>query len=353
MDDEKKPPDRRESLSISAILNDEPVDPKDSLSDAIPDQKRKRHTWPNHSTGLPHIAEPPIHPSDDSMNMVPAPSIPMPPPSYVTTHLQQSKPSNNQILVPEEATVRHLNDGIVVCGIAKGKRKRISPEQLKALLEIFQKTDTPSSEVRERLAEQLNMSKREVQVWFQNRRAKASRMKGSSKDSSTERSLKHRRKSTSNSSYAIPNTFVPPPFPANPALLTHHRPRRYSAIPVLQTVARPFTNIQSLRPSAPLSNNNTLPTVLSGRRPDLQMSGPPSVAASNSLHQIAPKPVLSSFNRLPPDAMPIPPPQRYLHSGMGQLKISESHPETTSANSSSIHMLASAAELVSSKNVAS
>ncbi|KAK9899161.1 homeobox-domain-containing protein [Cystobasidium minutum MCA 4210] len=52
------------------------------------------------------------------------------------------------------------------------KRKRISPQQLEALLELFQQTDTPSYEQRERVAARLGMSNREVQVWFQNRRAK-------------------------------------------------------------------------------------------------------------------------------------------------------------------------------------
>lgn len=44
------------------------------------------------------------------------------------------------------------------------KRKRISPQQLEALLELFQQTDTPSYEQRERVAARLGMSNREVQV---------------------------------------------------------------------------------------------------------------------------------------------------------------------------------------------
>ncbi|CEG71063.1 Putative YALI0E15510p [Rhizopus microsporus] len=42
-------------------------------------------------------------------------------------------------------------------------------------MEIFDQTDTPSSEIRENLATELDMTKREVQVWFQNRRAKLNR----------------------------------------------------------------------------------------------------------------------------------------------------------------------------------
>lgn len=47
----------------------------------------------------------------------------------------------------------------------KPRRKRISPEQFCLLTELFQQTDTPSHELRERLAKKLNMTNREVQVY--------------------------------------------------------------------------------------------------------------------------------------------------------------------------------------------
>ncbi|KAL9556550.1 hypothetical protein MBANPS3_001810 [Mucor bainieri] len=59
--------------------------------------------------------------------------------------------------------------------VDKPKRKRITPEQFCLLTELFQKTDTPSHDIREALAKKLNMTNREVQVWFQNRRAKVNR----------------------------------------------------------------------------------------------------------------------------------------------------------------------------------
>ncbi|KAG0225333.1 hypothetical protein BGW41_004731 [Actinomortierella wolfii] len=59
----------------------------------------------------------------------------------------------------------------------KAKRKRITPEQLEHLVALFEKTDTPSYETREGLAKKLGMTNREIQVWFQNRRAKANRIK--------------------------------------------------------------------------------------------------------------------------------------------------------------------------------
>lgn len=48
--------------------------------------------------------------------------------------------------------------------LSKAKRKRISPAQYNRLMEIFDQTDTPSSEIRENLAQELQMTKREVQV---------------------------------------------------------------------------------------------------------------------------------------------------------------------------------------------
>jgi Homeodomain len=158
-----KSSDRRESLSISAILNEDSVEPKGHMVDSISDSKRKRYTWPAYSfASISQPLSPFQRNAEEPMNGVPAPTASHSPPRYVT-----SKSDSNQILVPEEATVRQLPDGFVVCGITKGKRKRISPEQLKALLEVFEQTDTPSSQLREELAERLKMSKREVQVLSQ------------------------------------------------------------------------------------------------------------------------------------------------------------------------------------------
>ncbi|CAO3653580.1 unnamed protein product [Mucor hiemalis] len=59
--------------------------------------------------------------------------------------------------------------------INKPKRKRITPYQFKVLSDLFSSTDTPNYQLRENTAEKLNMTNREVQVWFQNRRAKVNR----------------------------------------------------------------------------------------------------------------------------------------------------------------------------------
>ncbi|KAL0074766.1 homeobox domain-containing protein, partial [Phycomyces blakesleeanus] len=53
------------------------------------------------------------------------------------------------------------------------RRRRTSREQHKTLEDTFQANRKPNSKVRHALADQLCMPVRSVQVWFQNRRAKA------------------------------------------------------------------------------------------------------------------------------------------------------------------------------------
>ncbi|KAJ1964905.1 hypothetical protein GGI12_001136 [Dipsacomyces acuminosporus] len=55
------------------------------------------------------------------------------------------------------------------------KRQRLKPEQTRRLMEVFEKTTKPDSEMRKALGKQLDMKPRTVQIWFQNRRAKLKR----------------------------------------------------------------------------------------------------------------------------------------------------------------------------------
>ncbi|KAI5857452.1 homeobox-domain-containing protein [Durotheca rogersii] len=52
------------------------------------------------------------------------------------------------------------------------KRQRATQDQLTTLEMEFNKNPTPIANVRERIAEEINMTERSVQIWFQNRRAK-------------------------------------------------------------------------------------------------------------------------------------------------------------------------------------
>ncbi|KAK2590484.1 hypothetical protein QQS21_011833 [Conoideocrella luteorostrata] len=52
------------------------------------------------------------------------------------------------------------------------KRRRVTPDQLTILEEEFCKNAKPTAANRERIADEVNMTKQSVQIWFQNRRAK-------------------------------------------------------------------------------------------------------------------------------------------------------------------------------------
>jgi hypothetical protein len=52
------------------------------------------------------------------------------------------------------------------------KRQRATQDQLMTLEREFNKNPTPTAMVRERIADEINMTERSVQIWFQNRRAK-------------------------------------------------------------------------------------------------------------------------------------------------------------------------------------
>ncbi|KAG5976493.1 hypothetical protein E4U55_007304 [Claviceps digitariae] len=52
------------------------------------------------------------------------------------------------------------------------KRQRATQDQLNILEVEFNKNPTPTAGVRDRIAEEINMTERSVQIWFQNRRAK-------------------------------------------------------------------------------------------------------------------------------------------------------------------------------------
>ncbi|KAI9020890.1 homeobox domain-containing protein [Phycomyces nitens] len=139
---------RRSSLAISALLNDEPVDPIHPLPDHEM-KKRYRVSWPG-------------------------PSVPD---QHLFNQYEFGPPRIDPEILWRHSTtgIHRTSQGLIVSAISKAKRKRISPEQYQRLMQVFAQTDTPSSDAREKLAIELDMTKREVQVWFQNRRAKKSR----------------------------------------------------------------------------------------------------------------------------------------------------------------------------------
>ncbi|CEP12031.1 hypothetical protein [Parasitella parasitica] len=97
--------------------------------------------------------------------------------------------------------------------INKPKRKRITPYQFTILSDLFASTDTPNYQLRENTATKLNMTNREVQVWFQNRRAKVNRGR-----------LQEQRK---HDPFIYPICWTPPPDQQQQQQQQHHYPPLY------------------------------------------------------------------------------------------------------------------------------
>jgi hypothetical protein len=70
-----------------------------------------------------------------------------------------------------------------ISGTGRRKRHRTTTEQRSQLELVFQRTPTPNQAVREQLASTLGMSPRRVQIWFQNKRAKARKSRAQSQHS--------------------------------------------------------------------------------------------------------------------------------------------------------------------------
>lgn len=89
--------------------------------------------------------------------------------SVASSQAGQSKDSDSE---GEEGKVRPKSCNSVYLKV-KPKRKRASVRQLEILKKTFQQTPFPNSEIRKKLARELGMTVRSVQIWFQNQRQMA------------------------------------------------------------------------------------------------------------------------------------------------------------------------------------
>lgn len=74
--------------------------------------------------------------------------------------------------VPAECSTEMMMGDAVALEDRKSKRKRKTPRQLAILESEFGKNQMPNKEMRERLGQSLGLTSRQVQIWFQNKRAK-------------------------------------------------------------------------------------------------------------------------------------------------------------------------------------
>lgn len=150
---------RRSSLAISALLNEVSIDPMQHP--LAPNTTTTAHLpWNNDIKFRLTTCPPP-----PQTNYSPISSGSSSPNGSLDSFSRQSSITEPSDLWSHSRTGMHqTNNGIVVSSLAKAKRKRILPHQYKKLMETFEKTDTPSSEIRGQLADELDMTKREVQV---------------------------------------------------------------------------------------------------------------------------------------------------------------------------------------------
>ncbi|KKK18336.1 homeobox transcription factor (RfeB) [Aspergillus ochraceoroseus] len=73
---------------------------------------------------------------------------------------------------PSSATRRPPRKSTLTQQQKNNKRQRATQDQLVTLEVEFNKNPTPTATTRERIAQEINMTERSVQIWFQNRRAK-------------------------------------------------------------------------------------------------------------------------------------------------------------------------------------
>ncbi|KAJ5105290.1 hypothetical protein NUU61_002637 [Penicillium alfredii] len=73
---------------------------------------------------------------------------------------------------PSSATRRPPRKSTLTQQQKNNKRQRATQDQLVTLEVEFNKNPTPTAATRERIAQDINMTERSVQIWFQNRRAK-------------------------------------------------------------------------------------------------------------------------------------------------------------------------------------
>ncbi|KAL6041474.1 SH3 and multiple ankyrin repeat domains protein 1-like isoform X2 [Balamuthia mandrillaris] len=120
----------------------------------------------------------------------------------------------------------------------KRKRQRTTPEQLEVLEKEFSISPTPAREVRHRLSLELMMTPRQVQVWFQNKRAKEKKIARKSGNAYTFQSASSSATSNSTTSSNSNNTDSPneahsppqyhQPQPGSPPSYHPHQPLTFN-----------------------------------------------------------------------------------------------------------------------------
>lgn len=134
----------------------------------------------------------------------------------------------------------------------KKKRQRTSPDQLAILEQIFQTDKMPSQQTRVQLADQLGMSSRRVQIWFQNKRAKVKRGLGKSSDGFQQPPMSpHLDIGDGSASLSSSSCLSEPSSPLVPESSFHGSPSSSPPLLSLLSTTPPSPNSPAVVPSSP------------------------------------------------------------------------------------------------------
>jgi len=103
--------------------------------------------------------------SEDLMAEMSETQTPSPAASTQTTPATSNSTNSNQ----NSANRRPPRKSTLTQQQKNQKRQRATQDQLITLENEFTKNPTPTAAVRERIASEINMTERSVQIWFQNR----------------------------------------------------------------------------------------------------------------------------------------------------------------------------------------
>lgn len=107
--------------------------------------------------------------TDDSMSPGHGPTSASSQASASPTNKQSSPGASNGNTTPSTASRRPPRKSTLTQQQKNQKRQRATQDQLTTLELEFNKNPTPTAVVRDRIAEEINMTERSVQIWFQNR----------------------------------------------------------------------------------------------------------------------------------------------------------------------------------------